>query len=94
MKKQTTDETLPRKEVETLIDNVRTSTKASVLADVEKIIDDKCDDINSSLSIEFCKDERDINDKNARFGELKELMQEIAKLKENKWAITIFKMEM
>ena len=40
MKKQTTDETLPRKEVETLIDNVRTSTKASVLADVEKWVND------------------------------------------------------
>ena len=59
---------------------------AKALDDVEKIIDDKCDDINSSLSIEFCKDERDINEKNARFGELKELKQEIARLKgETKW---------
>ena len=57
---------------------------ANAIDDVEKIIDDKCDDIDSSLSIEFCKDERDINEKNARFGELKRLKQEIARLKEKR----------
>ena len=57
---------------------------AKCRADVEKIIDDKCDDINSSLSIEFFKDERDINEKNARFEELKRLKQETAKLEKMK----------